>query len=52
MKLTKNQILSQEQHDYLVKDLGFDKVRCRCPVCYTKNMIENNLKELGIVVED
>lgn len=38
-------ILTKEEHDYLVNDLGFEKVRTRCPVCYTEDMIIQKLKQ-------
>jgi hypothetical protein len=38
-------LLPQEEHDYLVHDLGFAKVKTRCPVCYTKSCIELQIKQ-------
>lgn len=38
-------LLTQEQHNFLVKDLGFSKVKSRCPVCYTEILIEKRVKE-------
>jgi hypothetical protein len=39
-------LLSKEEHDYLVNELGFKKVGGRCPVCYTENLIAINLRKL------
>lgn len=38
------EVLKQGQHDELVNELGFKKVKTRCPVCYTTNEIRSNLE--------
>jgi transposase-like protein len=45
MKAKAKILLTQEQHDFLVRQLGFKKVMCRCPVCYTEDMIRRNLED-------
>lgn len=40
-----NSLLSDEEHDYLVHELGFKKVSSRCPVCYTEKMIRAKLEK-------
>ena len=36
-------LISHEQHKAYVVTLGFKKVRSRCPICYTEDLIRRNL---------
>jgi hypothetical protein len=39
-------LLTDEEHAYLVNDLGFKKVGSRCPVCYTEKLINDKLGKI------
>ena len=48
-KILESDLVYQRQHNQYVNVLGFKKVKSRCPVCYTEDLIRKNLiKKLKI----